>query len=207
MQEPYPGPDDIRLAAELCGETLLPLADGNWNGPAAGLEWSARFTLEHAAQVPLVYATHLATRSQRRVPIPFCYNPDTSIADLLAILAARAAVLAEVVQAAPAEARGFHPVGRADPSGFAAMGCDEMLIHTDDLARTFGVPFTPPSSLCRRVLHRLFPWAPETDDPWAALRWANGRAALPDRGRLGPGEWTWQCAPLEEWDGAAPPES
>src|SRR5205085_7265867 len=37
-------------------------------------------------------------------------------------------------------------------------------------------------------------------DPWSALRWANGRLALPDRARLGP-DWGWWCAPLSEWDG------
>jgi hypothetical protein len=47
---------------------------------------------------------------------------------------------------------------------------------------------------------RIFPWAPAEGDPWAALRWAAGRAALPDRERLGP-DWYWHCAPLAEWDG------
>ena len=37
-------------------------------------------------------------------------------------------------------------------------------------------------------------------DPWSALRWANGRIALPDRERLGP-DWGWWCAPLSAWDG------
>jgi hypothetical protein len=37
-------------------------------------------------------------------------------------------------------------------------------------------------------------------DPWDALRWASGRAALPGRDRLGP-DWYRHCAPLGEWDG------
>jgi hypothetical protein len=50
------------------------------------------------------------------------------------------------------------------------------------------------------ITRRLFPWAPNDVAPWAALRWAAGRAALPDRPRLGP-DWYWHCAPLSEWDG------
>ena len=110
---------------------------------------------------------------------------------------------AEVVKAAPPEARGFHQTGFADPSGFAAMGCDEVLIHTDDIARAFGLFFTPPDELCRRVLRRLFPWAPEDGDGWSVLRWANGRMALPGRERLGE-DWPWHSAPLSEWDGSMP---
>src|SRR6266545_8408215 len=54
----------------------------------------------------------------------------------------------------------------------------------------------------RRVVARLFPWAPEHDDSWGRLLWCNGRIALPGHERLGP-EWGWWCAPLEEWDGVA----
>jgi hypothetical protein len=88
----------------------------------------------------------------------------------------------------------------ADASGFVAMGCDETLVHTNDLARGFDLPFEPPRELCRRVLRRLFPWAPEEADPWQALLWANGRIALPGHGRLS-SDWAWHCASLEEWDG------
>jgi hypothetical protein len=31
------------------------------------------------------------------------------------------------------------------------------------------------------VVARLFSWTPTNVDPWSALRWANGRLALPDR--------------------------
>lgn len=104
----------------------------------------------------------------------------------------------------PATARGFHPFGTADPSGFAAMACDELLVHTDDAARGLGLAFEPDPTRCERTLRRLFPWAPDDVDPWTALRWANGRLALPGRPRLE--RWRWHCAPLEEWDGRSPRE-
>jgi hypothetical protein len=128
---------------------------------------------------------------------------------LLTIVEALAAVLAEVARAAPPEARGYHGAGMADAEGFVAMGCEEILIHTADIAQGLGLSFRPPDELTARVLRRLFPWAPTDGDPWAELRWASGRIALPDRPRLGP-DWYWHCAPLAEWDGtvkkrSAPP--
>ncbi len=92
----------------------------------------------------------------------------------------------------------------ADAEGFLAMGCAEILLHTDDIAAALGLPapFRPPADLCRRVVQRIFPWAPpETEaDPWDALRWAAGRIALPGHDRLD-ANWWWHCAPLSEWDG------
>jgi len=197
MEERYPGPEDVRLAARLCRETLLSLAERDWSIRAGELEWSARQTLEHAANTQQFYAVHLAARARDRLAISRCFDADISIADLLSILDSRAAVLAEVVKAAPPDARGFHRTGNPDPSGYAAMGANEVLIHTDDIARGFCIPFTPPAPLCRRIVDRLFPWAPGDADPWSALRWANGRAALPGRDRLGP-DWRWHSAPLTE---------
>jgi hypothetical protein len=84
-------------------------------------------------------------------------------------------------------------------SGFAAMGCDEVLVHGADLAAAFGLTYDPPRDVCERVLRRIFPWAPADAEPWAALLWANGREPLGDV----PTErrWLWHCAPLDEWDG------
>jgi hypothetical protein len=203
MEERYPGPEDVRLAARLCSETLVPIADRDWSVPAGELEWSARKTLEHAANTQLFYAVHLATRALDRLVVPRCFDADTSVADLLSILESRAAVLAEVVKAAPPDARGYHRTGSPDPSGFAAMGANEVLIHTDDIARGFDVQFSPPAPLCRRIVDRLFPRAPADVDAWSSLRWANDRIALPGHGRLGP-EWPWHSAPLIEGDTAMP---
>lgn len=91
----------------------------------------------------------------------------------------------------------------ADASGFAALACDELLVHTSDIAAGLGVSFDPPREVCARVLGRLFPWAPRDQDPWEALRWANGHAPLGERPRLAP-EWVAHPAPLQEWDGVDP---
>jgi hypothetical protein len=118
-------------------------------------------------------------------------------------LDAAAATLAAVARAAPPGARAYHNHSMADTTGFIAMGCDEILVHGWDAVRGFGADFAPPAELAERVLRRLFPWAPTNESPWLALLWANGRADLPSRVRTGP-DWSWHCAPLDEWDGTVP---
>ena len=47
-----------------------------------------------------------------------------------------------------------------DAEGFAAMHCDEVLVHGYDIARGLGVAFTLPPDLARHLRDRLFPWTP-----------------------------------------------
>jgi hypothetical protein len=72
--------------------------------------------------------------------------------DLLDTLTTYAHLASALIGASPDTARGFHPFGAADPSGFAAMACDELLIHTDAAARGLGLVFRPPDELARVVL-------------------------------------------------------
>lgn len=111
-------------------------------------------------------------------------------------------MLAGVVATIEGDWLGWHPCGVADASGFVAMACDELLVHTSDAASGLGREFAPTSEIAEATLRRLFPWAPTDVDPWSALRWANGRAELPGRSRLT--KWRWHCAPLSEWDGTDP---
>jgi hypothetical protein len=85
------------------------------------------------------------------------------------------------------------PSGMADPEGFAAMGCVELLVHGNDIAEGLGVTFDPPREPCARTVERLFPTAPVSDDPWRLLLWAAGRDALPGHPRRE--EWRWHGAP------------
>jgi hypothetical protein len=121
---------------------------------------------------------------------------------MLAVLRTGAALLAAAIRAAGPDDRGYHPFGMADRSGFAAMGCDEILVHGSDVAQGLRVVYDPPRDVCERTLRRLFPWAPSGVDPWAGLLWANGRAPLGDR--LPGRQHLWHCRPLAEWDGVAP---
>jgi uncharacterized protein (TIGR03083 family) len=202
-------PADLMTAATVCRDTLTPALDRDWSLPAGDLEWDCRRTLDHIVDTLFLYAAYLASRGNERLSPPRNGDPSARPAQLLETVGAAAAVLTEVARAAPPGSRAFHPAGMAGVSGWIGMGCVEILVHTDDIARGMGLTFRPPDELSARILARLFPWAPRDVDPWDSLRWAAGRTALPDRERLGP-DWYWHCAPLSEWDGtikkrAAPP--
>ena len=194
------GPEDVRAAAAVCREALSGVVDQDWSRRAGGLDWSCRQTLEHIPGTQINYASQLALAAKERLPRARGGEDQLTVADLLLSVEVNAAFLEHVLRAAPASARAFHAAGMADPSGFAAMGCDEVLIHTSDIAAGFEIDFKPPEDLCGRVLARLFPWAPTDVGHWDALLWANGRKALPGMGRQDE-NWRWHCAPLSEWDG------
>jgi hypothetical protein len=196
-----PTPDDLRTAAALCRATLEPALDRDWNASAGDLAWTCRRTLDHVVDSLLLYAGALATRANGRLTFLRDGDPHRSVAELLINVETAAAILAEVARAAPPEVRAFHPAGFGDPAGFLAMACEEVLVHTDDVARGLGLSFRPPDdALIRRVVRRIFPWSPPDAGPWDAVRWGAGRAALPDQPRLGP-DWWFHPAPLAEWDG------
>jgi len=196
-----PSADDLVAVVDLCVDTLAPHAGADWFARARGVDWSCRATLEHVAS--LVLAQRLATRATTREPLAVAIRPDAPIEELLATARATGLVLAEVTRAAPPTARAFHPAGIADPIGFIAMGMDEFLVHTADIAAALGIAFAPSARTATQVLDRIFPWWPRDAEPWDALLWANGRQDLP--GHPSPGaNWVWYCAPLDEWDGTVP---
>lgn len=194
------GPEDVRAAASVCREALGGLVDLDWSVPAGGLEWSCRQTLEHIPNTQISYASQLALAAKERLPRALGGADRLTVPELVLSVEVNAAILEHVIRAAPAGARAYHPAGMADHSGFAAMGCDEILIHTSDITAGFGIDLRPPEALCGRVLARLFPWATGDVESWELLLWANGRKALPEVGRQDD-NWRWHCAPLSEWDG------
>jgi hypothetical protein len=156
----------------------------------------------HLVSVLVWYAQDLAAGPVQTDALELRARPDAPLPELLRQLAAAATVLARTVDGAGPEERGWHDWGIADASGFAGMGCAELLVHAGDVAEARGLPWTPPADLADAVLARLFPWAPRDGDPAATLRWATGRAVL--AGFEPVTSWRWHCAPLDEWDGAVP---
>ena len=194
--------DDVRAAAELCRRALEPSLGATWSVPVPGLDFTVASVVAHAAEAPLWYSVDLWS-GRENAAFEVKVLPDAPNEGLLSSLLAASRALAAGVDTAPPDTRGFHPFGSPDPGGFAAMACDELLVHGDDAMRGLGVPFTGDRRLAAAVLARLFPWhalGPD-DDPWELLLWANGRMEVP--GRVRQGTWRWHCAPLSEWDGAA----
>jgi hypothetical protein len=196
-------PGDVWRAGRLCAEALRPVPAAVWPTRAAGLAWTCDYTLRHTIRCLDAYAIRMACRDPDGVaPLPMSppEYPGVRAEALLTLLEGRAAILARVAEGTPPEMRVFHSYGNGDPVGMAGMGCVELLVHTDDIARAAGLPFRPPAELGARVVRRMFPWAPAEAAPWDALRWATGRLDLPDREGVGP-DWIWHSAPLHEWDG------
>lgn len=188
-------------ASTVCG-ALEPHVHEQWSTIQAGeLAWDLRLTIAHVCDAVGWYAAHLASQSTHRLPFDLRVHDDASNADLLDVLQAAAATLAQVARSAPPTARAYHSAGMADTSGFIAMGGDEILVHGWDALRGLQDDLHPPDALARPILRRLFPGAPTDTPAWPTLLWANGRIELPGKAeRLGP-DWTWHCAPLDEWHG------
>jgi hypothetical protein len=127
-------------AAAACQALLAAAADQDWARPIPEMDWTAAEAVSHMAEGTLWYASDLAGARQLeamelRVP------PGMAHADIIRRIGAFATVLARVVDGTPPGTRGRHPMGQADASGFAAMACDELLVHTDDAGRGLGVPY------------------------------------------------------------------
>ena len=217
------GADDVRTVVEAAVTALSAAADADWSARAGDLEWDCWETVEHLADDLLCYAAQLGPAPKQRY-VPFESRPRRSggavnaiRADpgagpvgLLEVLAGCGALLAAMVQTSNPTVRAYHPYGLSDPEGFAAMGVLETLVHTYDVAQGLHVPWQPPAAVCARALARLMPEVPlragdTGSDPaaWAAMLWATGRIALPDRPRRA--HWRWDNS-VREAGRAAPAE-
>lgn len=196
------GSEEVRRVARECARFLSTSPGDDWSHRIDGMTWTVSEAVAHISGGLLWYSNDLSAGMPELDTMDVRMKDQSSPDDLTRSLVSFANLLACVIDGAADDARGFHPAGTADRSGFAAMGCDEMLIHTDDAARGLGRSFEPSVDLARSTLRRLFPWAPSDLDPWEGLRWANGRVELAGVGRIS--KWRWHCAPLTEWDGNDP---
>ncbi|MGH9229683.1 MAG: hypothetical protein ACRD07_13340 [Acidimicrobiales bacterium] len=96
---------------------MEPLADRDWSVPAGGLDWDVRSTLTHVCDALGWYAAHLAARSPSRQRVDLHVHEEATNREVLDVLDAAAAALADVARAAPAGARAYHSAGMADITG------------------------------------------------------------------------------------------
>ena len=129
--------------------------------PVPGLEFTVAAVVAHTAESPLWYSVDMW--SGREDAALMKVLADASNSALLTSLVAASRCWPPVSTPLPLGRGGFHPFGSPDPAGFAAMACDELLVHGDDAARGLGVAFNPDGRLAAGVLARLFPWhAPDS---------------------------------------------
>jgi uncharacterized protein (TIGR03083 family) len=186
--------DDLDQSLDSVTAVLRTAAGRDWRAAVGTGIWTARATAEHLADTLISYAVQLVVQPDDRYVPMASDSRDGKPADLLDFVRAGAGILAATVRTAGDDVRAFHPSGMADPEGFAGMGCVELLVHGEDVARGLGMALDPPREVCERVLARMFPdLTAEDTDAWDALLWATGRIELPDRERRT--SWRWRGAP------------
>jgi hypothetical protein len=195
--------DDLRVAAGLCAGSVRRLEPELWDKLAYGLEWTRSHTVAHICDALDFYAGDLATRAAENPGSRGLKYAEGSVEASAGQLEYTAEVLAIVADEAPAGTRAFHSTGLPDAEGFLAMGCVEILLHGYDAVAGTEAEFDPDNELCRRVLNRLFPWAPDNQFGWLTLLWATGRGELDGQEFLGE-SWVWHNDLLSEWEGNIP---
>jgi hypothetical protein len=124
-------------AAEACQALLGPAAGQDWTRPIPELDWTVAKAVGHIVEGTLWYASDLAAGERKLETMELRVRPGTANPDLIRTIGAVATVLARVIDASPAGARGWHPMGQADASGFAAM----------PVTSCWSTPTTPPAAL------------------------------------------------------------
>ncbi|MBB5490436.1 maleylpyruvate isomerase N-terminal domain-containing protein [Nocardiopsis metallicus] len=130
--------EDVRAAADTALEFLEPRLGRDWSAAIPGMDFTVASVLAHAAQGPLWYCLDLIGGTADEAAFEITVRPDADPHALLRSLNSAARLCAMSVDAHPSSARGFHPMGASDPSGFAAMACAEILVHTHDAATGWG---------------------------------------------------------------------
>lgn len=176
-------PDDLQAAADAVLEVLSrDTSTPEWESKAGDLEWSCRETAAHIAHDLTAYSLQVAAaRREPYLPVDLTVRPGVPPSGLLTVIASTARLLASAVVAAPVATRAWH-WGPTDPGGFAALGCNELLVHGYDITRGLGLEWRPPAHLAAAVVARLFPDAPD-GEPGDVLLWCTGRRALGERPR------------------------
>jgi hypothetical protein len=185
----------VTAATAELDRALRPAIDRDWSVPAGDVEWSCRWTVGHIADDLFSYASQvIAQPADDYLRIEVVIDSSASNEDAVRALSMCGELLRLAVEATPADARGWHPMGTSDPDGFAAMGALETLVHAYDIAKGLGLDWTPPGHLCEPILRRLFPDAP-AGDPAAVLLYCTGRAALAGLARQA--DWSWDSTVRE----------
>lgn len=191
--------DDLDAAVASVASTLRPATDRDWSSVAGTGDLDCWHTAEHLGDCLLSYAAQLIARpTERYVRFLATADKDATPAEVLEFAVTGAGILSATVRTAAPSARAYHPTGIADPEGFAAMGCVEILVHGADIARGLGLDLDPPRDLCARVLARMFPQAAADlvgTDSWTAMLWATNRTQLAGRPRQT--DWRWRGNPLD----------
>jgi hypothetical protein len=181
----------VRISVAAVQELFGRVRDGDAAVPVMGSSVTA--VAQHLVSCLAWYAHDLAAGADEVSPADLVARPEAPLATVVRSVGAWGEVLARTVDAAGPADRGRHSHGVADPAGFAAIGCAEVLIHGTDVAEAVALSWSPPADVTAAVLGRLFPDVADVTDPVAGLLWATGRIELPGRPRRT--SWTYAMTP------------
>lgn len=192
----------VMAAADVVASALVGVAPELVSNRLPDSTWTVRRTVDHIADALVLYGRYVATRATVRLEPLRDGRPEASFAALCDDVSDAASLLARLVDGMGAGEVAYHPAGAADASGWAAMACNEIIVHGHDVGQVAGIDLPIAADLVEVVLARLFPWAPPASagTPMERLLWCNGRVALPGHPRQDE-LWYWWCRPLSEWDG------
>ncbi len=188
------GGDEVREAVEAAVAVLARVEDPTAAVPLAGTDVAG--VVWHIGECLHWYGHDLLAGPVDLTAGRWERDPAAGYGRLLTGLNTWGEVLARVLDGADPAERGFHGWGSPDPSGFAAMACSEVLVHTGDVVEALELRWVAPAGLAAATLARLFPDAPAGTDPALVLRWATGRTDLPDRPR--PDSWRYRPGPPDD---------
>lgn len=178
------GARDVERALAVVTAALRPTVGADWSVPAGDLDWTCWQTGAHVAHDLLAYACQVASGARDAyLPQDLVVRPGATPAQVLQAVETAASLLVLALDAAGPGARAWH-FGTTDPSGFAVLGVNELLVHAWDVGQGLGVVVEPPEDLAQAVLDRLWTRAP-VGPAWEVLLWCTGRVALPGHPRVG----------------------
>jgi hypothetical protein len=186
--------DDLDELSALVAAAWTAGADRDWSAPAGTLEWSCLHTADHAVDCVFAPAFFLASRRTDRYPEiggPLTLGARATPGRLVESLTTATRVLRAVVLDADDHTQAVlfrrPTVMTGAPRDFPPRAATELALHAHDVCVGLGVPFEPAAALCQRLREHTRPWPmwtvawsglPATDDPWADLLTATGRARL-----------------------------
>jgi hypothetical protein len=131
---------DVTEAVDEMLQALRPYADRDWMVPAGRLTWTCWETAAHVAHDLLASAGQVAScPDEAYLPMDLVVDSRAPVRGVLEVVSAVGRLLSVAVHSASAEARGWH-WGPTDASGFAALGVNEVLVHTYDITQGLGLP-------------------------------------------------------------------
>src|SRR4051812_18092952 len=104
---------DVRDAARSAVSFLERHADEDWSIPVPDLDFTVASVVAHGGEGPLWYAIDLTGGPEDEGAFEVKIRPDVSPARLFKSVSQAANLCATVVDAHPANGRGFHPMGTA----------------------------------------------------------------------------------------------